>query len=53
MDKFLGKLMIVMASNGHFFTQIPQPMHRVSEMELIFESGVTSMHNFPEHRATI
>ncbi|KAI8050334.1 hypothetical protein BDF22DRAFT_605134, partial [Syncephalis plumigaleata] len=28
-----------MASNGHFFGQIPQPIQSVSEMKAIFESG--------------
>lgn len=27
--------MMAMASKGHFFTQIPQPIHRVSEMKAI------------------
>lgn len=35
--------MIVMALNGHFFGQIPQPMHRDSEMKASRASGVTSM----------
>ncbi|EGW34941.1 uncharacterized protein SPAPADRAFT_131559, partial [Spathaspora passalidarum NRRL Y-27907] len=38
---------IVMASNGHFLTQIPQPIHKVSEMKAILDAGVTSIHNFP------
>ncbi|KAK6200264.1 uncharacterized protein RJT21DRAFT_121162 [Scheffersomyces amazonensis] len=36
-----------MASNGHFLTQIPQPIHKVSEINAIFDAGVTSIHNFP------
>lgn len=28
-------------------TQIPHPMHNSSEMNAIFEAGVTSMHSFP------
>jgi len=39
--------MIVIASNGHFLTQIPQPIHSSSEICEIFDSGVTSIHNFP------
>ncbi|ODV80344.1 uncharacterized protein CANTADRAFT_40353, partial [Suhomyces tanzawaensis NRRL Y-17324] len=38
---------MLMASKGHFFTQIPQPIHKVSEIKAIFEVGVTSIHNFP------
>ena len=45
--KFEGKLMMVIASKGHFFTQIPQPIHNSSEMEAIFTIGVTSIHSFP------
>ena len=45
--KFEGKLMMVIASKGHFFTQIPQPMQSSSEIEAIFTNGVTSIHNFP------
>lgn len=39
--------MMFMAANGHFFTQIPHPMHRRSDMNAIFESGVTSMQSLP------
>jgi len=35
------------ASNGHFLTQMPQPMHRSSEMYAIFEVLPTSMHILP------
>ncbi|RKP24128.1 hypothetical protein SYNPS1DRAFT_7454, partial [Syncephalis pseudoplumigaleata] len=38
------------ASNGHFFGQIPHPIHRVSEMKAIFESGVTSIQSLPTAR---
>ena len=44
---YLGKLMISMASKGHFLTQIPQPIHSSSEMDAIFEEGATSMQSFP------
>ena len=27
--------------------QMPHPMHRLSEIKAIFDSGVTSMHSFP------
>ena len=30
-----GRLMMLMASKGHFFTQMPQPMHSTSEMNAI------------------
>ena len=39
--------MMVIASKGHFFTQIPQPIQSSSEIEAIFTNGVTSIHNFP------
>ena len=39
--------MILIASNGHFFTHIPQPMQSVSEMKQIVEAGVTSMQSLP------
>ncbi|KAF8068900.1 hypothetical protein FPV67DRAFT_1415542, partial [Lyophyllum atratum] len=31
----------------YFFTQIPQPMQRNSEMNAILSVGLTSIHNFP------
>ncbi|KAJ7180877.1 hypothetical protein C8R46DRAFT_886024, partial [Mycena filopes] len=31
----------------HFLTQIPQPIHRNSEMKLILSVGLTSMQSFP------
>jgi hypothetical protein len=34
LSKFVGKLML-MAVNGHFLTQIPHPMHNVSEVKAI------------------
>lgn len=46
-SRFVGKLMIVIASKGHFFGQIPHPMQRLSEMKAIRESEVTSMQSFP------
>ncbi|KAF8474711.1 hypothetical protein BDZ91DRAFT_621928, partial [Kalaharituber pfeilii] len=33
--------------NGHFLGQMPHPMQSLSDMNAIFESGVTSIHNFP------
>lgn len=39
--------MMAMASKGHFFGQIPQPMHKRSEMKAILESGATSMQSLP------
>ncbi|KAI8870543.1 hypothetical protein GQ42DRAFT_122152 [Ramicandelaber brevisporus] len=38
---------MVIASTGHFFGQIPQPMHSTSEMKAILDVGVTSMHSLP------
>ena len=37
--------MILIAWKGHFLTQIPQPTHRIYEMETNGEVGITSMHN--------
>lgn len=45
--KSFGRFIIEIASNGHFLTQMPQPMQRVSEMNAIFDVGSTSMHIFP------
>ncbi|PWN53934.1 hypothetical protein IE53DRAFT_309315 [Violaceomyces palustris] len=36
-----------MASNGHFFGQIPQPMQRASEMKAILLVEVTSIQSLP------
>ncbi|ORY62106.1 uncharacterized protein BCR38DRAFT_346195 [Pseudomassariella vexata] len=38
---------MVMALKGHFLGQIPQPMHRDSEMKASFESDATSIHSLP------
>jgi hypothetical protein len=46
-SRFVGKLMMLMASNGHFLGQIPHPMHRRSEMKAILEVLSTSMHSLP------
>ena len=46
-SRLVGRLMILMAPKGHFFGQIPQPMHSRSEMYAIFESGVTSIQSLP------
>ena len=43
----LGKLIISMALYGHFFTQIPHPIHISSEITLIFEVLFTCTHNVP------
>lgn len=40
--------MMVMALKGHFFTQMPQPIHMLSLMKEILESGVTSIQNLPD-----
>lgn len=39
--------MMLMAPNGHFLTQIPQPIHKFSEMKAILDAGVTSIHSLP------
>jgi len=46
-SRFVGRLMILMAPNGHFLGQIPQPIQRLSEMKAIFDSGVTSIQSRP------
>ena len=46
-SRFVGRLIILIAPKGHFFGQIPQPIHRLSEMNAILDSGVTSMQSFP------
>ncbi len=42
--------MIDIASNGHFFTQMPQPMHSSSEIHAIFDVGATSIQSLPGER---
>jgi len=39
--------MIMMASKGHFFTQMPQPMQSSSEIQASLEEAETSMQSFP------
>ena len=36
-----------MASNGHFLTHMPQPIHKFSEIKQIVEVGFTSMQTLP------
>ena len=36
-SRFDGRLMIVMASKGHFLTQIPQPIQSSSDIVAILE----------------
>ncbi|THU93516.1 hypothetical protein K435DRAFT_670055, partial [Dendrothele bispora CBS 962.96] len=31
----------------YFFTQIPQPIHRISEINAILSVGLTSIHSLP------
>lgn len=45
--KPLGKLIILIASNGHLLTHIPHPIHKVSEIKQIVEVGKTSIQIFP------
>ncbi len=35
----------------YFFTQIPHPIHRNSEMNAILSVGLTSIHSLPEESA--
>lgn len=46
-SRLVGKLMMLMASKGHFLGQIPQPIHRRSEMKAILEDESTSMQSLP------
>ncbi|KAJ1396083.1 hypothetical protein B484DRAFT_340095 [Ochromonadaceae sp. CCMP2298] len=39
---------MLIASKGHFFTQIPQPIHSDSEMYAILDVGPTPMHSLPK-----
>ncbi|KAH9912378.1 uncharacterized protein B0H18DRAFT_1054249, partial [Fomitopsis serialis] len=39
--------MMAIASNGHFLTQIPQPMQRNSEINAILSVGLTSIQSLP------
>ncbi|OBA22399.1 hypothetical protein METBIDRAFT_39834 [Metschnikowia bicuspidata var. bicuspidata NRRL YB-4993] len=38
---------MLMASKGHFLTQMPHPTHNVSEMNAILLAGVTSIQSLP------
>lgn len=46
-SRLVGKLMMLIAPNGHFLGQIPHPIHRLSERKAILDSGVTSMQRRP------
>ena len=46
-SRLVGRLMMLMASKGHFFGQMPQPMQRRSEMKAILLVGSTSMQSLP------
>lgn len=37
----------MIASKGHFLTQMPHPMHSDSEIHAILSFGTTSMHSLP------
>lgn len=43
---FFGTLIILIALNGHFFTQIPHPTHKTSEISHIGDVGITSIQIF-------
>ncbi len=45
---FLGRLMILMARKGHFFTHSPQPMHSTSEIMQILDYLTTSMQSLSD-----
>jgi hypothetical protein len=46
-SRLVGKLMMLIAPKGHFFGQIPHPIHSRSEMNAILDSAVTSIQSFP------
>ena len=46
-SRLVGRLMILIAPNGHFFGQIPQPMQRFSEMKAILDVASTSIQRRP------
>lgn len=48
LSMFFGRLMIRMAWNGHRFTQMPHPMHSISEMLTNGEVGVTSIQSLSD-----
>ncbi|TFK34443.1 hypothetical protein BDQ12DRAFT_613453 [Crucibulum laeve] len=39
--------------NTHFLTQIPQPMHKNSEIKAILSVGLTSIQSFPEYTLVV
>lgn len=45
-SRFVGRLIMLIASNGHFLGQIPHPMHSRSLMKAILLLGSTSIHSF-------
>jgi len=47
LSKLVGKFIMWIASNGHFFGQIPQPIHNSSEINAILSWGVTSIQSLP------
>ena len=47
-SRFFGRLMIMIASKGHFLTQMPQPMQSSSEIQASLEEAETSMQSFPD-----
>ncbi len=47
LGKFLGKFIILIASKGHFRTQILHPIHNSSEIFACLSFYVTSMQIFP------
>lgn len=46
-SRLVGKLMMLMASKGHFLGQIPHPIHSRSEMKAILLLGSTSIQSLP------
>jgi len=46
-SRLVGRLMILIAPKGHFLGQIPHPMHKLSDMNAIFDVGVTSIQRRP------
>ena len=47
MDGWFSLMIMMITSNGHFFTQIPHPIHNSSEMYASLLLGATSTHCLP------
>jgi hypothetical protein len=46
-SRFVGRFIMLIAPNGHFLGQIPHPIHKLSDINAILDSGLTSMQRRP------